>query len=98
MGTLLHSFSYRSITSFCFSYTEIRGSTPDNTLGSGAVSPERGDTPVPLPQSELDSETVRSGLRDFLQELRDAQKERVMGLRGTKMKVHNNSRIISLFV
>lgn len=53
---------------------------------------------MPLLQSELDSETVRSGLRDFLQELRDAQKERVTGLRGTKITVHNNSRIISLFV
>lgn len=54
---------------------EFRGSTPDNTLGSGAVSPERGDTP--LPQSELDPDSLRSGLRDFLQELRDAQRERV---------------------
>ncbi|MEQ2179070.1 hypothetical protein GOODEAATRI_020816, partial [Goodea atripinnis] len=54
--------------------TEFRGSTPDNTLGSGAVSPERCDTP--LPQSELDPDFLRSGLRDFLQELRDAQREK----------------------
>uniref|UniRef100_A0A3P9BZZ5 Ciliary rootlet coiled-coil, rootletin n=1 Tax=Maylandia zebra TaxID=106582 RepID=A0A3P9BZZ5_9CICH len=55
-----------------------RGRSPggSSTSPGSAVSPERGDTPVPLLQSELDSETVRSGLRDFLQELRDAQKER----------------------
>lgn len=50
-------------------------STPDITLGS--VSPERGDTPLPLPQPELDPDTLRSDLRDFLQELREAQRDRV---------------------
>lgn len=67
-----------------FIYAEFRGSTPDNTLGSGAVSPDRVETPLPLSLSELDPETLRSGLRDFLQELRDAQKERVNNLQSTK--------------
>ncbi|KAG7252127.1 hypothetical protein CRUP_001415, partial [Coryphaenoides rupestris] len=53
-----------------------KDSTPDNTFGSGAISPERGDTPLPLPLPELDPEALRSGLRDFLQELRQAQRER----------------------
>lgn len=66
--------------------TEFRVSTPDNTLGSGAVSPDGGETPLPLPQLELDSDTLRSGLRDFLQELRDAQKERVTELQTTKQQ------------
>lgn len=59
---------------------EFQTSTPDNTIGSGTASPERGITPLPLPQPELDNETLRSGLRDFIQELRDAQKERVTAL------------------
>ena len=42
-----------------------------------AVSPERGDTPLPIPLPELDPETLRGRLRDFLQELREAQRERV---------------------
>lgn len=53
------------------------------------MSPERGDTPLPLPQPELDPDTLRSDLRDFLQELREAQRERVK----EKKKIHYNSRI-----
>lgn len=64
-------------------------STPDNASGSGAVSPERGDTPLPLPHLELDPETLRSGLRDFLQELRDAHRERV--------KEHSTHKITSKY-
>lgn len=48
------------------------------------MSPDRGDTPLPLPQPELDPDTLRSGLKDFLQELRDAQKERVKELQARK--------------
>lgn len=57
----------------------MRVSTPDITLASVATSPERGDTSLPLPQPELDPDTLRSDLRDFLQELREAQRERVSG-------------------
>uniref|UniRef100_A0A8C7KRB4 Rootletin-like n=1 Tax=Oncorhynchus kisutch TaxID=8019 RepID=A0A8C7KRB4_ONCKI len=54
-------------------------STPDNTLGcSRPISPEQGDTPLPMPLPELDPETLRCGLRDFLQELREAQRDRVL--------------------
>lgn len=85
MWSLLLSYScpnskidlYKSLQQFIFIFTEIRVSTPDNTLGSAAVSPERGNTPVPLPQPELDPDSLRSDLRDFLQELREAQRERV---------------------
>lgn len=64
-------------TSSTLFITEVRVSTPDNTLGPRAGSPERGDTPLPLPQPELDPDSLRSDLRDFLQELREAQRERV---------------------
>lgn len=49
----------------------------DRSAGSRPVSPDRGDAPLPLPLPELDPETLRCGLRDFLQELRDAQRDRV---------------------
>lgn len=75
-----------------FIFAEIRVSTPDNTLSSGAVSPERGNTPLPLPQPELDPDTLRGDLRDFLQELREAQRERVTG---KKVNIYNNPRIFS---
>uniref|UniRef100_A0A8C7GH56 Ciliary rootlet coiled-coil, rootletin n=1 Tax=Oncorhynchus kisutch TaxID=8019 RepID=A0A8C7GH56_ONCKI len=59
------------------SHSNFGGSTPDNTLGcSRQISPERGDTPLPMPLPELDPETLRCGLRDFLQELRDSRRER----------------------
>lgn len=51
--------------------------TPDNTVVLRPVSPERTDAPLPVALKELDPETLRSGLRDFLQELREAQRERV---------------------
>lgn len=70
-------YLHKGLTTLYFIFKEFRVSTPDNTLGSGAVSPERGDTPLPLPQPELDPDTLRSDLRDFLQELREAQRERV---------------------
>lgn len=80
---------------FVFFFTEFQVSTPDNTLGSSAASPERGNTPLPLPQPELDPDTLRNDLRDFLQELREAQKERV---KTTKQIFKNNSRIFECFV
>lgn len=54
--------------------------TPDNILMLRPLSPERTDAPLPVAPPELDPETLRSGLRDFLQELRDAQRERVTTL------------------
>lgn len=51
--------------------------TPDNTVVLRPVSPERTDTPLPVAPPELDPETLRSGLRDFIQELREAQRDRV---------------------
>lgn len=61
------------------------------------MSPERGDTPLPLPQPELDPDTLRSDLRDFLQELREAQRERVKECSARKtnhsLNIHNHSRI-----
>lgn len=61
------------------------------------MSPERGNTPLPLPQPELDPDTLRSDLRDFLQELREAQRERVIELRRLrkmfKVNINNNSGI-----
>lgn len=51
--------------------------TPENTVVLSPLSPERTDAPLPVAPPELDPETLRSGLRDFLQELRDAQRERV---------------------
>lgn len=55
----------------------MRVSTPDITFVSTATTSERGETSLPLPQSELDPDTLRSDLRDFLQELREAQRQRV---------------------
>lgn len=55
----------------------MRVSTPDITFVSTAPSNERAETSLPLPQPELDPDTLRSDLRDFLQELREAQRERV---------------------
>lgn len=52
--------------------------TPDNTIMLRPVSPERTDAPLPVAPPELDPETLRSGLRDFLLELREAQRDRVM--------------------
>lgn len=52
--------------------------TPDNTIVLRPLSPERTDAPLPVAQPELDPETLRSGLRDFLKELREAQRGRVM--------------------
>ncbi|TTV75068.1 Rootletin [Bagarius yarrelli] len=60
-------------------------SSPDNTSISCPLSPERGDTPIPLMQPDLDPETLRSGLRDFLQELREAQRERTLRLRSAAL-------------
>lgn len=57
--------------------SEIRVSTPDTTLNSGAASPERGELALSLLQPELDPDTLRSDLRDFIQELRETQRERV---------------------
>lgn len=82
----------RGLQQFLFIFTEIRVNTPDNTLGSGAASPERGNTPLPLPQPELDPDTLRSDLRDFLQELREAQKERVTE---EKVNIYMTPRIFS---
>uniref|UniRef100_A0A673XCW3 Ciliary rootlet coiled-coil, rootletin n=1 Tax=Salmo trutta TaxID=8032 RepID=A0A673XCW3_SALTR len=63
-------------------------STPDNTLGcSRPISPEQGDTPLPMPLPELDPETLRCGLRDFLQELREAQRDRVLHGQSSKRGV-----------
>lgn len=55
----------------------MRVSTPDITFVSTATTSERGETSLPLPQSEMDPDTLRSDLRDFLQELREAQRQRV---------------------
>lgn len=55
----------------------MRVSTPDITFVSTATASERGETSLPLPQSEMDPDTLRSDLRDFLQELREAQRQRV---------------------
>lgn len=57
--------------------SEIRVSTPDTTLNSGAASPDRGELALPLLQPELDPDALRSDLRDFIQELRETQRERV---------------------
>ncbi|MBN3300756.1 CROCC protein, partial [Amia calva] len=46
--------------------------TPERSPGSRPPSPERSDAPPP----NLDPELVRSGLRDFVQELRETQRER----------------------
>lgn len=51
--------------------------TPDNTVMLRPLSPERTDAPLPVALPELDPETLRSGLRDFMQELRVAERERV---------------------
>lgn len=56
----------------------MRVSTPDITFVSMASSNEKAETSLPLPQPELDPDTLRSDLRDFLQELREAQRERVL--------------------
>lgn len=55
----------------------MRVSTPDITFVSTASSNEKAEMSLPLPQPELDPDTLRSDLRDFLQELREAQRERV---------------------
>lgn len=52
-------------------------SSPDTTLNSGAASPERAELTLPLPQPEMDPDALRSDLRDFIQELRETQRERV---------------------
>lgn len=59
--------------------------TPDNTIVLRPLSPERTDAPLPVALPELDPETLRSGLRDFLQELREAQRGRVMQLHTLQM-------------
>lgn len=81
------------------SITEVRVSTPDNTLGPRAGSPERGDTPLPLPQLELDPDNLRSDLRDFLQELREAQRERVTERnKPCEFRIVQNSFVLVCFI
>ena len=79
-----HAISVKKTRVLFLFVADFRGSTPDNALGLRPLSPEKGDTPMPLP--ELDPETLRCGLRDFLQELRDAQRDRVTARRRARRR------------